>query len=159
MFDSTRDSAAGDLYVMGADGADPTRVTDGLGAFGPDWGAIVDDTPPTVTCSASPATLRSNRHKLASITATVTVTDEPGGSGADGFTLVSVQSSQADSGLAADDVANDIQGWTVGTANTSGLLRTERYGADRLYTLTYEGRDKAGHTATCRTTVTIKRGT
>jgi hypothetical protein len=86
-----------------------------------------DTTPPSVTCSARPASLKSNNHKLASITTTVNVTDA--GSGAAGYTLVSVQSNQPDSGLGPGDLPNDIQGWTTGTADTSGLLRTERYGA------------------------------
>ena len=101
--------------------------------------------------------LKSNNHKLITVNTTVTVTDGVGGSGAGGFTLVSVTSSQADSGLARDDVAGDIQGWSVGTADTGGLLRQERYGNDRVYTLTYQGRDIAGNTATCTTTVTVNK--
>jgi hypothetical protein len=115
-----------------------------------------DTTPPSVTCSARPASLKSNNHKLASITTTVNVTD--GGSGAAGYTLVSVQSNQPDSGLGPGDLPNDIQGWTTGGSDTSGLLRTERYGGDRVYTLTYQGSDAIGNTATCQTTVTVKKG-
>ncbi|MGH9224150.1 MAG: Ig-like domain-containing protein, partial [Acidimicrobiales bacterium] len=122
----------------------------------------VDTSAPSVTCSATPSILKgtglkSNNHKLIQINTTVTVTDETGGSGAAGFTLVSATSSQADSGLARDDVAGDIQGWTVGTADTGGLVRQERYGTDRVYTLTYQGRDNAGNTATCKTTVTVNK--
>lgn len=119
---------------------------------------LPDTTAPTVTCSAGPGTLKSNNHKLVSITTSVTVTDETGGSGAAGFTLVSVHSSQADSGLTGGDLSNDIQDWTIGTADTSGLLRAERYGGDRVYTLTYQGSDVAGNTATCQTTVRVKKG-
>lgn len=114
-----------------------------------------DSVAPTVTCSASPATLKSNNHKLASITTAVAVTNT--GSGSAGFTLLSVASNQADSGAGPGDVPNDIQGWTIGTADTSGLLRIERYGTDRVYTLTYQGSDVAGNTATCLTTVTVKK--
>jgi hypothetical protein len=114
-----------------------------------------DAQPPTVTCSAMPNILWPPSHKLATITVSVTVTDEPGGSGANGFTLVSVTSSQADSGLSNDDPPGDIQGWTTGTADTSGQLRAERYGSARVYTLTYQGSDRAGNTAQCTTTVTV----
>jgi len=119
---------------------------------------VEDTTAPTVSCSVSPSTLRlpANNHKLVNITASVSVTD--GGSGAGGFTLVSVTSNQPQSGLARDDVANDIQGWTTGTADTSGQLRAERYGGARIYTLTYQGKDLAGNTKTCQATVTVPKG-
>ena len=90
------------------------------------------------------------------ITASVSVADG-GGSGSGGFTLVSVTSNQADSGLARDDVAKDIQGWSTGTADTSGQLRAERYGKDRVYTLTYQGKDLSGNTKTCSATVTVPK--
>jgi hypothetical protein len=111
------------------------------------------------SCSVSPSTLRlpANNHKLVTITASVSVTD--GGSGANGFTLVSVTSNQADSGLARDDVPNDIQGWKDTPDDTSGQLRAERYGKDRIYTLTYRGYDRAGNTTQCQAKVTVpKRG-
>jgi hypothetical protein len=93
------------------------------------------------------------------ITATVQVSDS-GGSGPEGFTLVSVTSNQADSGLGKDDVPNDIQGWTTSpnSADTSGQLRAERYRTDRIYTLTYEGKDKAGNKKTCSATVRVPKG-
>jgi hypothetical protein len=153
---------SGDPYPRGAplfsDDGGATWTSPGPGDFAFKTYVATDSTPPTVSCSATPASLKSNNHKLAAITTSVTVTDEAGGSGAAGFTLVSVTSSQADSGLAADDVPNDIQGWTTGTADTSGLLRQERYGTDRVYTLTYQGSDKAGNTASCQTTVTVTKG-
>jgi hypothetical protein len=119
----------------------------------------IDSTAPSVTCSASPSKLRTsaNNHKLVTITASVTVTDS-GGSGPDGFTLVSVTSNQADSGLGAGDVPNDIQGWSIGTADTSGQVRAERYRTDRIYTLTYRGKDVAGNTKTCQATVRVPKG-
>jgi Bacterial Ig-like domain (group 1)/Thrombospondin type 3 repeat len=114
-----------------------------------------DSTPPTVTCSASPSTLRPPNHKLVAITVAVSVSDAE--SGPAGFTLVSVTSSQADSGLGSEDVPNDVQGWTTGTADTNGFLRAERFSSARTYTLTYEGRDVAGNTTTCTTTVTVPK--
>jgi HYR domain len=123
------------------------------------FSVTVEDTKaPTVSCSVSPSTLRvpANNHKLVMITASVSVTD--GGSGANGFTLVSVTSNQPQSGLARDDVPNDIQGWSTGTADTSGQLRAERYGGARTYTLTYQGKDLAGNTKNCQATVTVPKG-
>jgi predicted outer membrane repeat protein len=101
---------------------------------------VQDTTAPTVSCSVSPSTLSlpANNHKLVRVNADVTVEDS--GSGQNGFTLVSVASNQADSGLGPDDVPNDIQGWTDTPDDTSGQLRAERYGKDRIYTLTYQGR-------------------
>ena len=87
----------------------------------------------------------------------VTVTDS-GGSGSGGFTLVSVTSNQADSGLARDDVAKDTQGWSTGTAATGGQLGAERYGKDRVYTLTFQSKDLAGNTKTCQAIVKVPKG-
>ena len=114
-----------------------------------------DATGPTVACSASPAIVRGNNHKLAAISVTVTASD--GGSAAP-FVLVSVTSNQADSGAGRGDVAGDIQGWTAGIPDTAGQVRIERYLTDRVYTMTYRATDAAGNTATCAATVAIVRG-
>src|SRR5215211_8013132 len=121
-------------------------------------GFKIDKTPPSVSCSVSPSKLSTsaNNHKLVTITATVTVSDS-GGSGDGGFKLLSVTSNQADSGLGKDDVPNDIQGWSIGSADPNGQLRAERYGKDRIYTLTYQGEDKAGNKKTCSATVTVPK--
>jgi hypothetical protein len=62
-----------------------------------------------------------------------------------------VTSNEPDSG------AGDIQGWMIGTAGTTGQLRAERSGSGngRIYTLTYQGADRAGNTATCAAPVTV----
>jgi hypothetical protein len=119
---------------------------------------VRDTTKPSVSCSVSPNRLKTsaNNHKLVTVTATVNVTD--GGSGDGGFELVSVESSQDDGDLGPGDVAGDIQGWTTGTADTSGQLRAERYGGARTYTLTYQGKDLAGNTTNCQATVTVPKG-
>jgi hypothetical protein len=72
-------------------------------------------------------------------------------------TLVSVTSSQPDSGLGREDVPNDIQGWTTGTDDRDGRLRAERFRSARIYTLTYWAEDPAGNTASCQTTVTVPK--
>jgi hypothetical protein len=121
-------------------------------------GFKIDKTPPSVSCSVSPSKLSTsaNNHKLVTITATVTVSDS-GGSGDGGFKLLSVTSNQPQSGLGKDDVPNDIQGWSIGSADPNGQLRAERYGKDRIYTLTYQGEDKAGNKKTCSATVTVPK--
>jgi hypothetical protein len=109
----------------------------------------IDLTPPVVTCAASPNGLWPPNNKLVPIAVTVNVSDAL--SGPSGFSLVSVASSEPDSG------AGDIQGFTVGSASTAGLLRAQRLGSGvgRVYTFGYTGSDRAGNTASCATTVTV----
>jgi probable HAF family extracellular repeat protein len=118
----------------------------------------IDTLAPSAACNVTPNELGipANNHKLVDITVSVDVTDS--GSGADGFTLVSVTSNQADSGLGPDDLPDDIQGWDTGTNDTSGQLRTERYRKERIYTLTYLGKDLAGNTKACQATVSVPKG-
>ena len=110
----------------------------------------VDRTAPDITCAATPNRLFPADLKLKTITVAVGVADET--SGGDGFTLLSVTSNEAD--LAP---MGDIVGWETGTADTTGQLRAERggRGKGRVYTLAYQGRDAAGNTAGCTTTVTV----
>jgi hypothetical protein len=109
----------------------------------------LDKTPPTVVCGASPNMLWPPDNKLVPINVSVIVTDSL--SGAAGFTLVSVTSSEPDSGQ------GDIQRFTLGTASTTGQLRAQRLGSGtgRVYTLNYAGTDKAGNSSTCSATVTV----
>jgi hypothetical protein len=82
------------------------------------------------------------------VTTTITVRDS--GSGLEGFLLTSLDVNEG-------TLASDMQDWTVGTQDTSGLLRAARFGSGsgRLYALDYEGKDTAGNTATCAATVTV----
>ena len=109
---------------------------------------VGDTTPPTVACSASPNVLWPPNNKLVAISTKVAVTDT--GSGAAGFSLVSVASNEG-------NVAAESSGWAIGTADTSGFLQASRLGSGsgRTYTLTYEGRDNAGNKATCSATVAV----
>ncbi|MFL6155861.1 MAG: Ig-like domain-containing protein [Marmoricola sp.] len=117
-----------------------------------------DTVAPLISCTASPSiSTKPPNHTLLSVTVTVNASD-PGGSGVAGVRLVSVTSSQADSGLGKDDVANDRQGWSTGTDDRSGFVRAERYKTDRVYTMTYRATDNAGNTATCATTVKVTLG-
>ena len=113
-----------------------------------------DTRPPTITCTATPTMLRPPNHKLRPVSIAIAASDD---AGSVTVTLVSVTSSQPDRGLDRDDVPNDIQGWTTGTHDRSGLLRAERFKKTRVYTLTYQARDSAGNTATCQTMVTVPK--
>jgi hypothetical protein len=116
----------------------------------------IDDTPPTVACSVSPDRLWPPNHKLIPVTSSVVVTDT--GSGAAGFTLLSAVSSQPDDGTGDGDTRGDISAWTIGAADTAGSLRAERSGGTvRVYTLTYQGSDVAGNTASCPAAVRVAR--
>jgi hypothetical protein len=109
----------------------------------------IDLTPPTVTCVASPSGLWPPNNLLVPISVAVNVTDALSGPG--GFSLLSATSSEPDSG------AGDIQGFAIASASTTGLLRAQRLdsGHGRVYTLGYTGSDRAGNTASCKTTVTV----
>jgi len=115
----------------------------------------LDKTPPNISCSASPSLLWPANHKMVTITVSVNLSDP--GSGAAGFKLMSVTSNEPDNGLGDGDTPNDIQGWSVGTADISGQLRAERSGkgAGRQYTLTYAADDVAGNRSTCTTVVIV----
>ena len=83
---------------------------------------------------------------------TVSVADA--GSGSAGSVLRSVTSDQPDPHDGSR--AGDVQGWTPGTADATGLLRAERSGGTgRRYTVTYRGFDRAGNAADCAAAVTV----
>jgi uncharacterized repeat protein (TIGR01451 family) len=107
----------------------------------------VDKTPPLVSATAHPRRLWPPNHKLVDVETRVHVRDAL--SGADGFTLVSVESSDPDDGRDGRGTDNDIQGWTPGTPDTHGKLRAElsSHARRRVYTLTYRGIDRAGNSA------------
>jgi hypothetical protein len=88
---------------------------------------------------------------------TTTVAVDGGASGAAGAVLTKAASSEPDDGLGDGDTANDIQGWEVGTPDTTGELRAERSGTGpgRVYTLTYTGVDVAGNTSACAVAVKV----
>jgi len=107
----------------------------------------IDRTTPDVSCSADPARIWPPTRKLVPVQVSVEVADTL--SGGDGFTLVS----------AAGGAAGDIAGFVVGTPDTSGSVRAalDRGSLERLYTLTYEGADRAGNTARCAAVVAVRR--
>ncbi len=154
-------SASRSLLVNGDGTHDITcTAVDGAGNDGADAGSAnmstvnIDTTAPTSSCSVEPDTLWPPNHKLVPVTTSVNVTDAL--SGPAGFELTSATSSEPDSGGYGDE-PDDIQSFTLGTADTSGVLRAERAGTstDRVYTLGYTVMDVAGNTSTCDVKVTV----
>lgn len=110
----------------------------------------VDTTAPALACQSPAAQVWPPNHKLVAVSFLVSATDAL--SGASGtVTLVSATSSEPDNGLGDGDQPNDLQGWTVGSADVSGFVRAERSGrgAGRVYSFRYETHDAAGNVASC----------
>jgi len=118
---------------------------------------IVDTTPPELMVTLSPAVLWPPNHKLAPITASITVQDTCDPSPT--VRLVSITSNEADNGLGDGDTSADIQGTAFGTDDRTFLLRAERSGpgGGRVYTVTYEASDHSGNTTLRKATVTVPK--
>ncbi|GAC1396755.1 MAG: hypothetical protein NVSMB52_10350 [Chloroflexota bacterium] len=108
----------------------------------------VDLTPPTCRVTMTPGNIWPPNHKMVPVRATVSVSDS--GSGAAGFVLSNISSSEG-------NVHTDVQGFTIGQASTSGTMRAERLGggSGRVYTLTYSASDRAGNMSSCSGTVRV----
>jgi hypothetical protein len=109
---------------------------------------MIDVTPPAITCSATPNVLWPPNGSLVPVTVSVSLRDAI--SGPAGFKLISATTNEPPAG-------NSIQGFTLGAASTSGSLLAQRNGSGtgRVYTLTYQGANRAGLTATCAATVIV----
>lgn len=117
----------------------------------------IDSTPPSATCEATPALLWPANHRLVAVRAIVDVTDLL--SGPAGFVLVSAASSEPDDASGGGDGATtgDVQGFAPLSADTEGWVRAERAGGGtgRVYTLTYQGTDRAGNLVLCTPAVVV----
>ncbi|HEX7880839.1 MAG TPA: FlgD immunoglobulin-like domain containing protein, partial [Candidatus Eisenbacteria bacterium] len=116
---------------------------------------VEDTTPPEITVVLSRDALWPPNHKMADISAEVTVTDicDPNPT----FVLTSVTSDEPDNGLGDGDTPNDIQGVTYGEADTEFQLRSERAGNrdGRKYTIIYTASDISGNTTLDTTCVFV----
>ena len=121
-------------------------------------GINIDKTPPVVTCSNNAPSLSPANHKMVAVQFSVAV--DGGLAGAAGFTLLSASSNEPDNGLGDGDTANDIQNFSFGTADVSGMLRAERSGrgTGRVYSLFYLGADLAGNVTPCTSLVRVAHG-
>ena len=108
----------------------------------------VDSTAPAITCSLKNAIVWPPNHQMVPVSLSVNVADA---SGATQFVLAAATSSQPDTGLGAADRPNDLQGWTIGTPDTDGLVRAEWFvrSTGRVYAFRFDARDAAGNTASC----------
>jgi len=140
--------------IVTSEGRNQSRIGTAVDLAGNSATALVgnlniDKTPPSISCTANPSVLWPPDNKLVSVTVSVSLSDSL--SGPAGFTLVSATSNEPDSGL------GDVQGFAAVTASTSGQLRAQRLGSGngRVYTLKYNGTDRAGNSATCSATVSV----
>jgi hypothetical protein len=114
-----------------------------------------DVTAPSLAITLTPDTLWQANHRLAPVSAHVSVTDDADPNPT--VTLVSITSSEPDNGLGDGDTLGDIQGAAFGTDDREFLLRAERSGKGdgRVYTVTYQARDAAGNTTTATAQVSV----
>ena len=116
---------------------------------------VEDTTPPEIEVVLNRDALWPPNHKMADITATVTVTDicDPNPT----YVLTSIVSNEDDDGLGDGDFSNDIQGASYGTADDVFKLRSERMGggAGRIYTIIYTASDMSGNTTPDTSTVVV----
>ncbi len=118
-------------------------------------GFVGDTMPPTLTVTLSPSGLFPPEHQLISVQAAITASDDKDAQPT--VKLLSITSSEADSGLDPRDVPNDVQDATFGTDDRTFLLRAEKHLTSRSYRVTYEARDAAGNTATRTATVLVQK--
>ncbi len=135
------------IQGIGVDGSGNVYVADYHNYRIQKFGFEVDNTPPSLSVALSPVMLWPPNHKLASIHATVTATDDSGDDPA--LTLVSVTSNEPDNESGDGNVPDDIQDAAVGTADFEFLLRSERAGpgTGRTYSVCYSATDASGNTA------------
>ena len=118
---------------------------------------VVDRTPPALILTLNPTTLWPPNHRLVPVHAAWQVSDvcDP----AAGAILVSATSSEPDDAPGAEDgsTTEDIQDASIGTPDSSVLLRAERSadGSGRIYRLTYAATDVSGNTASAVGTVMV----
>lgn len=110
---------------------------------------LIDQVPPTLSVTLSPATLWPPDNKPVPIAATVTVKDDY-----DPEPEIKLESITANETLDG----NDIQDAQIGTDDRQFSLAAKRAGnnmAGRIYTVTYSATDASGNKATASATVTV----
>jgi hypothetical protein len=130
--------------------------TDNCGASTSDYVlvGVADTTPPEIDVSVSPDSLWPPNHKMHTIQANVTATDNcPGVS----YVLTEITSDEPDNGTGDGDTVNDIQNADIGTPDLEFDLRSERAGGQdgRIYTVTYTATDGANNSTNDSATVEV----
>jgi len=110
---------------------------------------LIDQAPPTLSVTLTPATLWPPNNKMVSVNATITVKDDY-----DPEPEIKLESITASETLAA----NDIQNAQLGTDDRQFSLAAEREGtnlAGRIYTITYSATDASGNKTTASATAIV----
>ena len=132
-------------------------ATDDTGNTGTDGQSVTveDTTPPTLTVTASPASLWPPNHKFKSIHVDVVVGDVCDATPE--VRLVSITSNEPENGEGDGNTAPDFSGADFGTDDRDFRLRAERQGggSGRIYTITYEAEDGSGNVTVAQTQVTV----
>ena len=122
---------------------------------------VNDTTPPEISISVSPDTLRPPNHKMVLITPTISVTDNCDSDLE--YELILIEMNEGDE----EDTFNPILDETLGDGHTANdiqvgvdgniYLRAERSGKGdgRIYTITYTATDASGNITTAIATVTV----
>ncbi len=115
--------------------------------------AVTDSAPPAIDLSLSPDLLWPPNHKLVEVTAMLEITDTCDTSPV--VELVSITSSDPDNGQGDGNTNDDVQGADYGSDDRTFFLRGERAGTGdgRTYTVTYQGTDGSGNTASASAAV------
>jgi microsomal dipeptidase-like Zn-dependent dipeptidase len=114
-----------------------------------------DTVPPEVDCEAYPQELWPPNGKMVPVTVETFCADTL--SGFASMPMTTAMSSEPDSKQGKGDRPDDIQGFMLGSPETSGELRSERLGAGpgRTYTLGYTCYDMAGNASSCESSVIV----
>lgn len=103
----------------------------------------IDKTPPTCAVGFTPKGVLNSTGGMANVTATVSMADSL--SGAASFKLL---------GISGGDTAADVSGFSDGVTGQLAT-RLNADGTPRVYTFTYQVKDKADNSNTCSGTVTV----
>lgn len=153
-------SAFVDKFLLGKDANTNVEVFPQTAAFtGIDYQAwmpwanrtVPDVTAPVIqTLTASSPTLWPPNHRMEPVTFTASVSDDT--DPAPATRIISVSSSEAETGLGDGDVGPD---WEI-TGPMTANVRVERFSAaGRVYTITVESRDASGNASTRTVTVRV----
>jgi hypothetical protein len=116
---------------------------------------IIDSTPPQLSVSGTPDTLRPPNHKMVEVNVEVSASDncDPNPN----IVLVSVDCNEPENTLGDGNTTIDIRNAEIGTEDYTISLRAERQsrGGGRIYTMTYEATDGSGNSTNATATVIV----
>jgi len=121
----------------------------------------IDDTPPVIVLTATPAILWPPNHKMVPITLTRSVTDDRDANPVLNLLSIASNESEQENTFNVDFDFDRSEGFTFDdiTIDPNGnlSLRAERSGKGdgRIYTITYQATDAAGNISTASVTVTV----